>query len=627
MLKLQKVSLQNFQSYGSKKQTIDFTDKQNDLILIYSNKNGVGKTSIFDAIYFALFGDAFQGKKDELINNINCKNLMVEVELYDSISKHNYRIVRQLKPNRNYLYLDNKEEPEDLGQYKSDFDGYITKLLKLDKLFFKKFINNNILMSMNFLSSRAGEKQKIFEFLFELEKILKLRKYYNDLKSTKSDKHNELNRSINSSEEKIDGLTKHLKDLRTSSHNYDKTITDMKNHMSVHNSKKITEIENIQTKINKIYSKIEKEKGLWKDVPEDPTIKIKEIENYINKLSYEDSNIKDRLKKLESKKSNLISILGISDNIENIHIKMKEINNECKTNECIYKKLDVLSELTTSDDEIKRIKERIDIIKTETKTNNKQLDSLELDLKKFKEYKNSLDTITDYEKDITNLTEEINKIKNSDKDVESNYKSVIEDSVKMLKETLINIENVEKDLKDLTINLKTLKKENDQLSQEIKWLSFLLNEVMENNQIVKRVIDSNLSAIEYYVNYFLKKYEFSQSLKLSYNDDLELKFSNGQSLEKFSAGEQLRIKLSFVFAFIIFLKGINKNHLDILTFDELLESSSDEEGIDQTFKIFDDLKKNMMICVISHGMKTIDKFSRVIEITKGVFSEIHEIVN
>jgi DNA repair exonuclease SbcCD ATPase subunit len=102
MIKFQKISWRNFLSTGNAVTEIQLNRTSTTLIV---GENGAGKSTILDAICFALFNKAFRNiSKPQLLNSINQKNLLVEVEF--TLGRKHYRIVRGHKPARFEIYVD-----------------------------------------------------------------------------------------------------------------------------------------------------------------------------------------------------------------------------------------------------------------------------------------------------------------------------------------------------------------------------------------------------------------------------------------------------------------------------------------------------------------------------------------
>ena len=105
MIRINKLTVKNFMSVGNTTQGIDF-DRQDLTLVLGENldlggdgsRNGTGKTTIINALSYALYGQALTNiRKDNLINKTNAKNMIVSLDF--NVNSQRYRIERGRKPN------------------------------------------------------------------------------------------------------------------------------------------------------------------------------------------------------------------------------------------------------------------------------------------------------------------------------------------------------------------------------------------------------------------------------------------------------------------------------------------------------------------------------------------------
>ena len=90
MIEFKSVQWKNFLSTGNSPNKVLLNKSPTTLII---GKNGEGKSTILDALCFSLFGKPFRNiNKGQLVNSINGKNCLVEIEL--SIGTKDYKIIR-----------------------------------------------------------------------------------------------------------------------------------------------------------------------------------------------------------------------------------------------------------------------------------------------------------------------------------------------------------------------------------------------------------------------------------------------------------------------------------------------------------------------------------------------------
>jgi DNA repair exonuclease SbcCD ATPase subunit len=148
--KIRNITVKNFLSVGNQTQAVDF-DKEHLTLVLGSNldlggddtgsRNGTGKTTMINALSYALYGQALTNiKKENLINKTNGKAMLVTVEFEKN--GVNYRIERGRKPNILKLYVNDQElkaeEKEDEAQGDSrETQKAIEQMLEMTHTMFK----------------------------------------------------------------------------------------------------------------------------------------------------------------------------------------------------------------------------------------------------------------------------------------------------------------------------------------------------------------------------------------------------------------------------------------------------------------------------------------------------------
>ena len=176
MIIIKDLTVRNFMSVGNQTQAVNF-DKEHLTLVLGENldqggddsgsRNGTGKTTIVNALSYALYGNALTNiKKDNLINKINNKNMLVTL----SFEKNgiNYRIERGRKPTLMRFFVDDQEQEAeetddaqgDMRETQKDLDD----LLGMSHDMFKHIVALNT-YTEPFLSMRANDQRAIIEQL------------------------------------------------------------------------------------------------------------------------------------------------------------------------------------------------------------------------------------------------------------------------------------------------------------------------------------------------------------------------------------------------------------------------------------------------------------------------------
>ena len=212
MIHFEKVRWKNFLSTGNQFTEIELDRNETTLII---GENGAGKSTVLDALCFALFGKPFRTiSKSQLVNTVNAMETVVEIEF--SIASRKYKIVRGIKPNVFEIWQNNKmlNQEANSRDYQKILEQQILKLnyrsftqvvilgsstfvpfmqLKArfrrevveDLLDIKIFSMMNMLLKQR-LKDLVGELQEIeYEYKLSGEKIIMQEAYIEDIKKNK----------------------------------------------------------------------------------------------------------------------------------------------------------------------------------------------------------------------------------------------------------------------------------------------------------------------------------------------------------------------------------------------------------------------------------------------------------
>jgi DNA repair exonuclease SbcCD ATPase subunit len=172
MIQIKNLTVKNFMSVGAATQGIDFD--RNDLTLVLGenldlggdgSRNGTGKTTIINALSYALYGQALSNiRKDNLVNKTNGKNMLVSLDF--SVNAQDYRIERGRKPNVLRFYINNEHkaaEDEAQGDSRETQDA-IERVMNMSHDMFKHVLALNT-YTEPFLSLKANDQRTIIEQL------------------------------------------------------------------------------------------------------------------------------------------------------------------------------------------------------------------------------------------------------------------------------------------------------------------------------------------------------------------------------------------------------------------------------------------------------------------------------
>ena len=190
MIHIKNLTVRNFMSVGNSTQGIDFD--RNDLTLVLGenldlggdgSRNGTGKTTIINALSYALYGQALSNiRKDNLVNKTNGKNMLVSLDF--AVGNKSFKIERGRKPNVLRFFVNNQEQvvvDEAQGDSRETQDA-IEQTLGLSHDMFKHILALNT-YTEPFLSLKANDQRTIIEQLLGITQL-----------SERADRIKELNR-------------------------------------------------------------------------------------------------------------------------------------------------------------------------------------------------------------------------------------------------------------------------------------------------------------------------------------------------------------------------------------------------------------------------------------------------
>lgn len=447
-MKIKQIKIKNFKSFGNNENVLKLSDK-GELILLMG-KNGNGKSSVIDAIDFALFNKV-RGKKSKTVplshlpNRFN-KNLRVELD-FESY-KEDINIVRSINPGK--LILTVNGDLEDKAG-KSHKQTIIENKIGLDFDTFKSFISMSINDFKNFMTLTPEEKRVLLDRLFNLEMINDISKILKQKKKDHTQQINLFETEIQTYESSLTEFNESVQKIKEATQkNLNSEIEEIKELML---SKK-DEFISFKDRIDKCDEKEEKLKNMIKQNNTSLSETAYKIKDYKNKIKIYDSG------KCPTCGSNLSDETHHAYREElNITInKLKETYTQLKKEELDFsqksQKLNKIrreSELAYSDlksylADLKRRGEKLKNEKNndETSNVNQLLESIQnIDVRK-KESQKNLDIV----KNNTSVVDELSKLFSNDGIKKSIISKIVKPINHFIKESLndLNMDfNVELD--------------------------------------------------------------------------------------------------------------------------------------------------------------------------------------
>jgi DNA repair exonuclease SbcCD ATPase subunit len=555
------VRWKNLLSTGNYFTEINLCNNANTLVV---GENGSGKSTMLDALCFALFGKPFRDiNKPQLMNSINNKDCVVEVE-FDTGNK-SYKIVRGIKPNIFEIYCNGELVNQEAAA--RDYQEYLEKFIL--KLNYKSFTQIVILGSASFtpfMQLKSADRREIIEDLLDIQIFSTMNSLVKDRLSNNKDLIANVKHDIDLKQQKYDMHKKHIDELKQN--NEDK----VKEYESEIANNTVT----ISTLANQIdtYSKSVSELQLLVDAKDETDAKVKKI----TKL---ESQIEINLSKFRKD----ISFFQHNDDCPTcrqaiaMEFKEKELTTlTTKVTECDNGLAQLEQKLLEEQVKLKNINEtqkKIQSLQIQIATNNTSItetNKMVARLQKLAEELKNSKTVSDKEEqELTTFKTELIELKES-------LKGFIDE--KTYYEVAGNL------LKDTGIKTKIVK---------------------QYLPVINKLVNKYLASLDFFVNFNLDE-SFKETIKSRHRD--EFTYNN------FSEGEKQRIDMALMLTWRAVAKLKNSSNTNLLILDETFDSSLDTNGTEELMKILHMLE-GVNLFVISHkGDILQDKFANVIRFVK-----------
>lgn len=274
-MRIKSIEFKNFASYGNKVQTLSFDDDKAELFLTLG-KNGDGKTTIANAIVFALYGKLDGVKMQELPNRIN-KNLMVRVKL--QCKNVDVEIERGLAPNH-FKVLLNGIEFDKAGK-KSVQDYLEEEVYGIPYHVFKNIIILSVNDFKSFLTMSGNDKKQIIDKMFGFSIL-------NDMQRAVKDERKSLKYDLDSFERDLAQINESMVSVQMK-------LNQLLAESSQNDKDKIQELKERLLYLDENRKKIEEAKNKVADALGKQNSSLTKVSDKRNKLKYELDELKRKL--------------------------------------------------------------------------------------------------------------------------------------------------------------------------------------------------------------------------------------------------------------------------------------------------------------------------------------------
>ena len=569
MLLFESISYKNFLSTGDKPTVIELNKDSATLVV---GANGAGKSTMLDAISYALFGKPHRNiNRPQLVNSINNKQLLVEVKF--SLGLNKYRVIRGMKPNIFEIYHNDVM----LNQESHSRDYQKVLEMNILKLNHRSFHQVVVLGSGNFIPFMqlpSYQRRSVIEDLLDIGIFTKMnmltKERFSKLKSDLLDTDNQLNII----KEQITLQSKHISDLQN---------------IDIQRSTKASKkIDSLQSEIELLEKRNVSLNGSYTEQLRPLISKLEKAQSKLNKLTEYKIQINSK----------------ISDVVK--HARFYETNNSCPTCEqdiSLELKANKHDEASVTAKALSDGLKELDINITDAseklsviRANHSEVQSIQSDISSNQRLIGNLQAqITDLQRE-NDVTDELTDTAAAALELDArktHYSDTLDSKSKHL-ETRSYYDAIGELLKDTGIKTKIIR---------------------QYLPIMNNLINKYLNILDFFVKFDLDE-SFNETIRSRHRDEF--------SYASFSEGEKSRIDLALLFAWRHIAKLKNSTNTNLLILDETFDSSLDVDGVDNLLKILYSLKKDSNVFIISHKKDVLDgKFPRKIEFEKvNNFSQV-----
>ena len=574
-IKIKDLTVKNFMSVGNQTQAIDFSKEQLTLVLGENldqggddtgSRNGTGKTTIINALSYALYGQALTNiKRNNLINKTNSKGMLVT--LHFEKNNTDYRIERGRSPNVMKFYINNQEQEivdESQGDSRKTQES-INELLGMSHDMFKHVVALNT-YTEPFLNMRQNDQRMIIEQLLGITLL--------------SEKAERLKEQVRSTKEAISEEEARIRAVQTSNEHIQESIDSLKLKQSAWKAQKEKGIGKLQRSITELEElDIENELNLHTKLAD-----WNEHNNAITALNKERATLESALSRADK------TVDKVKKDIEELETAICYACNQPlhadKKQEMVDKKSKELEDAVTYQTEITR-----------------KLTDVEQGLIEIGDINGRPNTFYDTVKEAYEHKENVGQLRST------------------LERTLAETDPYQEQIEELshtalqeivwdTVNTLTDYKEHQE---------FLLKLLTNKDSFIrKKIIDQNLAYLNNRLTYYLDRLGLPH--QVTFQNDLAVEITQlGQDLDfdNLSRGERNRLILGMSFAFRDVWESLYQN-INLLFIDELIDSGMDTAGVEGSLAVIKKMgrEREKNVFLISHKDELIGRVNHVLKVIK-----------
>jgi len=567
MIKFTELRYKNFLSTGNSFTNIDFVNKKSTLVV---GDNGSGKSTMLDAISFALFGKAHRNvNKPQLLNSVNNKDCVVEVS-FEALGQQ-FKIVRGLKPAKFEIWQDGTMINQD--SHAKEYQKILEQnILKLNHKTFHQIVVLGSSSFIPFMQLPAQHRRDVIEDLLDINVFSKMNSILKEKTSVLKESISGNAHELQLVQTKIDSQKRHLCELTKIS--------------ETAKQEKLDQIAEEQSELARLNTQVTE----WEDTL------LLDLQQRQQSLDKKINEIGKYVFQFNSKQK-----------ATNKEILFYEDNEDCPTCQQTIEttfRLDKVQNAKHKWDELEEARHAAEHkIKGLTDEKETLQTSIDVENEKYSAIKTLREKVDWTQRRINSLQGELSEL-------ETGVHSMSE-----ARDTLASEEDKKSVLTDERHELAEQREYNNVITELLKDTGIKTKIIKQYLPVINQLTNQYLQVLDFYVHFDLDE-AFKETIRSRHRDAF--------SYDSFSEGEKQRIDLALLFTWRQVAKMKNSIATNLLILDETFDSSLDADGVDNLLKILDTLDDSTNVFVISHKGELLDnKFDRKIEFVKSKnFSKI-----
>ena len=560
-------------SVGNNTQAVNFDNCQLTLVLGHNldmggdgSRNGTGKTTIINALSYALYGEALTNiRRDNLINKTNGKGMMTTVDF--EIEGKEYRIERGRKPNVLRLLINGEDAFSEEQQGDSrETQKEIEKIIGFPHNMFKHLIALNT-YTEPFLSMKNNDQRDMIEQLLGITELSQKAEVLKELMKNTRDSIKEEEFRINAVEESNKRIEKNIKEIESRSKAW-----------QVQKDNKLNEFAELIGTLEEINIDSEINKHKHNTFVTEQQLKLDTV---TNEKTLNDRSLIRSEDKLETLKSNLQKALeGVCPACDQstAHLDTHESYTQ-ELRDKITEEEDYYSELTITQSDIESRLSEIGEV-------GESVDTFYTKLEDALDHRHNLETLK------TQLEEKADEVNPYVEQIES-----LKDS---------GLQSIEFDvMNELTF-----------LKDHQEFLYKLLTS--KDSFIRKKIIDQNIAYLNHRLAHYLDRLGLPHDVKFASDLGVEItEYGRDLDFDNLSRGERNRLILGLSWAFRDMYESLNRP-MNLMCIDELIDSGMDTTGVENALALLKKMHREQSknILLISHKEELIGRVNNVLTVVK-----------